>query len=205
VAFLERSTHNQDQARELAHEFFARLLGRHGLDGADPQRGRFRTYLLGAIKHFLANQRAAASREKRGGHVVHETIPVDTSSGREISDPGVLPPDELFDREWALNILQRALCLLAQEADSTDTSPQFQALKPWLTGERPDLTQAEVAASLAMTEGAVRVTIYRLRMRFRQLVKAEISCTVDPPATVDDELRHLVKVLAHPPRGGTSA
>jgi RNA polymerase sigma-70 factor (ECF subfamily) len=199
VAFLERSTRNQDQARELAHEFFARVLGRYALDGADPQRGRFRTYLLGAVKHFLANQRASASREKRGGHVVHEPIPSDTSPGREISDPGVLPPDELFDREWALSILERALSVLAREADSTDTSAQFQALKPWLTGERPDLTQAEVAASLSMTEGAVRVAIYRLRTRFRQLVKTEIGHTVDPPASVDDELRHLVNVLTHHP------
>jgi hypothetical protein len=109
-----------------------------------------------------------------------------------------LPPEEVFDREWALNILDRALRILEQDADSAGTGPQFQTLKPWLTGDRPDLTQAEAARDLNMTEGAVRVAIYRLRKRFRELVKLEIGHTVDPPNTLDEELRHLAKVLSHP-------
>jgi RNA polymerase sigma factor (sigma-70 family) len=200
LAFLSRSTRHEDQARDLAHEFFKRLLERHGLDGADPQRGRFRTYLLGAVKHFLANRRAAASCEKRGPHIVHEPIAAetDTSAGREIPDPAALPPEVVFDREWALNILDRALGILEQDAESAGTGRQFQTLKPWLTGDRPDLTQAEAARELNMSEGAVRVAIYRLRKRFRELVKLEIGHTVDPPSTVDEELRHLTKVLSHP-------
>jgi RNA polymerase sigma factor (sigma-70 family) len=200
VAFMSRSTCNEEQARDLAHEFFAKVLGRQGLDGADPQRGRFRTYLLGAVKHFLANERAAASCEKRGAKAVHESIApgTDTSPGRDIPDPGALPPDELFDREWALNVLARALAVLEQDAASTGTGSQFQALKPWLTGDRPDLTQAEAARMLGITEGAVRVAIYRLRKRFRELVKSEISQTVDRMTTVDEELRHLIEVLSHP-------
>jgi RNA polymerase sigma factor (sigma-70 family) len=200
VAFMSRSTRDEEQARDLAHEFFAKILGRHGLDGADPLRGRFRAYLLGAVKHFLANQRAAASCEKRGAQVVHEPIAAgtDTSPGREIPDPGALSPDTLFDREWALNVLDRALAVLEQDAVSTGTGPQFEALKPWLTGDRPDLTQSEAARMLGMSEGAVRVAIYRLRKRFRELVKMEIGHTVDPPATVDEELRHLVNVLSNP-------
>jgi len=200
VAFLSRSARNDDQARDLAHEFFARILDRQGLGGADPQRGRFRTYLLGAVKHFLANQCTAALCAKRGPAVIHEPISpgTDTSVGREIPDPTALPPDEVFDQEWAFNVLQRALGVLGQEAESAGTNPQFHTVKPWLTGERPDLTQAEVAQSLGMSEGAVRVAIYRLRKGFRELVKLEISHTVDPPATLDEELRHLAKVLSHP-------
>jgi len=201
VAFLSRSTTSEDQARDLAHEFFARILDRHGLDGADPQRGRFRTYLLGAVKHFLANRHFAASCEKRGRNVIHEPLApgTDTAAGPEIPDPAVLPPDEIFDREWAVNVLRRALSQLEQDAVSAGSGSQFQTLKPWLTGERPDLTQAEAARGLGLSEGAVRVAIYRLRKRFRELVKLEIGHTVDPPGTVEEELRYLVEVLARSP------
>ncbi|MCL4180254.1 MAG: sigma-70 family RNA polymerase sigma factor [Verrucomicrobia bacterium] len=204
VAFVSRSTRNEEQACDLAHEFFATILSRQGLDGADPQRGRFRTYLLGAVKHFLANQRAAASCEKRGAQAVHEPIMpgTDTSPGREIPDPGALPADELFDREWALNVLDRALAVLEHDAVSAGTGSQFQSLKPWLTGDRPDLAQAEAARMLGMSEGAVRVAIYRLRRRFRELVKSEIGQTVDRMTTVDEELRHLIEVLSHPQSPG---
>jgi RNA polymerase sigma factor (sigma-70 family) len=200
VAFLSRSTRNEDQARDLAHEFFARILGRHRLDGADPERGRFRTYLLGAIKHFLAKQRASAACEKRGARFLHEPIPAasDTSPGLDIPDTTALPPDDHFDREWALNVLQRGLAALEQETEAAGAGAQFHALKPWLTGDRPDLTQAEAARELNMSEGAVRVAVYRLRRRFRDLVKAEVSQTVDPTGTVDDELRHLLDVLSRP-------
>jgi hypothetical protein len=152
------------------------------------------------VKHFLANERAAVSCAKRGAQIVHEPIApgTDTSPGREIPDPGALPPDELFDREWALKVLDRALAVLELDAVSSGSGPQFQALKPWLTGDRPDLAQAEAARDLEMSEGAVRVAIYRLRKRFRELVKLEISQTVDPPATVEEELRYLVEVLSHP-------
>jgi RNA polymerase sigma-70 factor (ECF subfamily) len=202
IAFLSRSAKNEDQARDFAHSFFAGLLERHGIDGADPQRGRFRTYLLGAIKHFLANQRAAATCVKRGPDVIHEPIApaTGTPSGREIPDPAALPPDEVFDREWALSVLQRALSRLEQDTESGGMDSQFHTLKAWLTGERPDLTQAEAAQSLGMTEGAVRVAIYRLRKRFRELVKLEIGHTVDASTTVEDELRYLAAILS---RGAT--
>jgi RNA polymerase sigma-70 factor (ECF subfamily) len=154
--------------------------------------------MLGAVKHFLANQRAAASCVKRGPDVIYEPITPesDTAVGREIPDPAALPPDELFDREWALNVLHRALSHLEQDAEPGGTGSQFHTLKPWLTGERPDLTQAQAAQSLGMAEGAVRVAIYRLRKRFRELVKLEIGHTVDASTTVDDELRHLAAILS---------
>jgi DNA-directed RNA polymerase specialized sigma24 family protein len=196
VAFL-RAGRDEDLARELAHEFFARLLDRHQLDGAHPQRGRFRSYLLGAVKHFLMNRRVSALREKRGAGARHEPIgaATDTSPGLEIPDPAALPPDAVFDREWAVNVLDRSLKLLACECEKAGALRQFETLKPWLTGDRADVTQAEAARTLRMTEGAVRVAIHRLRRRFRELVKSEISQTVEQPGEVDSELSHLIAVL----------
>jgi RNA polymerase sigma-70 factor (ECF subfamily) len=198
VAFLRRSGRYEDQARELAHEFFAQLLGRHGVDGADPQRGRFRSYLLGAVKHFLAHHHAARSREKRGGGGVHQPIggATDTSPGLDIPDPGNLPPDVVFDREWALRVLDRALAALARECQEAGNLRVFETLKPWLTGDRAEPTQASASRSLDMTEGAVRVTIHRLRQRFRALVRAEIAQTVDAETEVSEELRHLIAALS---------
>jgi RNA polymerase sigma-70 factor (ECF subfamily) len=198
VSFLRRSGQGEDQARDLAHEFFARLLARHGLDGADPQRGRFRSYLLGAVKHFLANHRVSSLREKRGAGAAHEPIAAatDTSPGLEIPDPATMPSDVIFDREWALNVLDRGLVLLARECEEAGNHRLFETLKPWLTGDRPERTQAGAARELELTEGAVRVAIYRLRRRFRALVKAEIGQTVDTPAEVEAELNHLIAALS---------
>jgi RNA polymerase sigma-70 factor (ECF subfamily) len=198
LAFVRQSGHDPDAARDLAHEFFAGLLERHGLGGADPARGRFRTYLLGAVKHFLANQHAARIRAKRGAGAVHERIGVatDTSPGLEILDCSSLPPDAVFDREWALGLINRALAFLAREAEQSGAGPQFEKLKPWLAGARAELSQAEIARELQMSDGAVRVAIHRLRRRFRELVKAEIAQTVGKGSDVDQELAYLISVLA---------
>ena len=198
VAFLRRSIGDEDRARDLAHEFFARVLERHGLHGAHPQRGRFRTYLLGAVKHFLANQHASTLRAKRGAGAIHEPLaaPGDTSGGCEIADPAALLSDTTFDREWALNVLNRALGILAQDARQSGAPRLFELLRPWLTGDRPDMTQADAARKLGMTEGAVRVAVHRLRRRFREAVKAEIGRTVGDPGEADAELRHLIAVLS---------
>jgi DNA-directed RNA polymerase specialized sigma24 family protein len=198
LTFLRQSGHLEDAARELAHAFFADLLQRHGLEGADPQRGAFRTYLLGAVKHFIANQQAAALRQKRGAGAVHEPIAAgsDMSPGLDVPDPRSLPPDLVFDREWAVNLLDRSLNILARECEGADSLEQFALLKPWLTGTRPEMSQAEAARTLGMSEGALRVAIHRLRRRVRETVKREIAQTVADPAEVDEELRHLIAVLS---------
>jgi RNA polymerase sigma factor (sigma-70 family) len=198
LTFLRQSGQHEDAARDLAHEFFAGLLERHGLDGVDPVRGRFRTYLLGAVKHFLANRHASALRQKRGAGAPHEPlhVPSDTSPGLEIADPAALPPDASFDREWAVHVLDRALQLLRDDSEQQGNSAQFESLKPWLTGTRPDLSQAQIARQLGLSDGTLRVAIHRLRRRFRELVKAEIAQTVNDPADVDQELQHLIAVLS---------
>lgn len=198
LRFLRQSGYGEDVARDLAHEFFAGVLQRHSLDGADPQRGRFRTYLLGAVKHFLANRRAAERRLKRGAGAEPEPIAsgTDTSPGLEIPDAAALPPDAVFDREWAVNILDRALSRLALESEQTGNPRHYETLKPWLSGAPHDLSQSQAASHLGMTEGAVRVAIHRLRRRFRELVKTEIAQTVGQRSEVDEELAYLIEVLS---------
>ncbi|MBI5387375.1 MAG: sigma-70 family RNA polymerase sigma factor [Verrucomicrobia bacterium] len=198
VAFLRRQRQDEDAARELAHEFFARVLERQSFGGADPERGRFRSYLLGALKHFLANRHVHAQREKRGGGAPHETLAgaTDTSPGPAIADPSTPSPDAVFDREWAVSVLERAFAILSREAEQAGTQREFETLKPWLTGVSRGRTHADAARQLGMNEGAVRVAVHRLRRRFRETVKAEIAQTVNEPSEVADELRHLIQVLS---------
>lgn len=198
VSFLRCEGRDDDTARELAHEFFARVLERPSFAEVDPERGRFRSYLLGALKHFLANQRVRERREKRGAGVTHEPLlrETDTSPGVPIPDPASPSPEATFDREWAVRLLERALDVMQQEAGDAGTLREFQTLKPWLTGETANRPQAAAARELGMNEGAVRVAILRLRHQFRAMVKAEIAQTLSEPADVADELRHLIAALA---------
>jgi RNA polymerase sigma factor (sigma-70 family) len=198
VAFLRAEGREEDAARELAHEFFARVLERQSLGGADPARGRFRSYLLGALKHFLGDQRDRALTAKRGGGAAHEPLAAgtDTSPGLDVPDPKAPAAEREFDRKWALTVLDRALAALAQEHAVAGESAKFDALKPWLTGDTEKLSQAQVAAQLKMNEGAVKVAVHRLRRRFRELVKAEIAQTVGDPAQVPAEMQSLLAALA---------
>jgi RNA polymerase sigma-70 factor (ECF subfamily) len=198
VAFLRREGRDEDAARELAHEFFARVLERQSLDGADPQRGRFRSYLLGALKHFLANRRVHESREKRCGHVAHQPLDSDTDSspGPAIPETSTPSPDTLFDREWALSVLERAFDVMKRDCEQSGTLREFETLKLWLTGETAGRSQADAARELGINEGAVRVAIHRLRHRFREFVKGEIAQTVNEPGDVAEEMRHLIDALS---------
>jgi RNA polymerase sigma-70 factor (ECF subfamily) len=198
VAFLRREGRSEDAARELAHEFFARVLQGHSLGAVDPKRGRFRSYLLGALKHFLANRRAHDAREKRGGGIIHESLgsETDTAIGSVIADLSGILPERDFDREWALSVLRRALAALQRECQQNNSTREFEVLKPWLTGENAGRSHADAAGALGMTDGAVRVAIHRLRRRFRSLTKAEIARTVNDPEEIADELRHLIEVLS---------
>jgi RNA polymerase sigma-70 factor (ECF subfamily) len=198
VAFLRREGRDEDAARELAHEFFERVLERPSFKEADPRRGRFRSYLLGALKHFLANRRVHQFREKRGAGAVHEPLPqeTDTSLSPGVADAASISPDAVFDREWAHSVLERAFAVLTSESKQAGTLRQFETLKPWLTGDGTDRPQADAARELGLNEGALRVAIHRLRQRFREVVKAEIAQTVGEPADVADELRHLIAALS---------
>lgn len=200
VAFLQRDGRNEDAARDLAHAFFERVLEGAAFDGADPRRGRFRSYLLGALKHFLANHRVHELRSKRGSGTVPESLDECLNGppgyAGTLADPASDTRETLFDRAWALRLLERAFETLLRETPDPDARREFETLKPWLTGAPTDGSQADAARVLGLNDGAVRVRIHRLRRRFRTLVKTEIAQTVADPADAAEELRHLIAVLS---------
>jgi RNA polymerase sigma factor (sigma-70 family) len=202
LAFIQRGGRDQHAARDLTQEFFARLLARRGLDTVERGRGRFRSFLLGAVKHFLADQHDRTNAAKRGGGQVPLPLEAgstgDTTVALQIPDPAATVPDTFFDRQWALTILDRALAALAAEHQAAGKSTQFETLKPWLTGDTEQLSQAEAARRLDLNEGALKVAIHRLRKRFSELVKAEIAQTVGTGTNVQSELNYLLEVLSQP-------
>ena len=173
---------------------------------AEPGRGRFRSFLLGAVKHFLSDRRTAQSAQKRGGgrpiasleELTESGAGVDHSSaaGLQVEDPTVRWDVREFDRSWAATLTARAVAQLEAESTTSGRAGQFQKLKPWLMGDGGAQTQAEVAAELAISEGAVKVAIHRLRKRFREIIRNEIAHTVPDGAEIEDELRYLVSVLS---------
>ena len=195
-AFLRHSVRRGESAEDLTQEFFSRVLTGRAFDQADPQRGRFRSYLLGAVKHFLSDMRDHEQAAKRGGGAVHMSLDpgTDTSPGIDVPDPNAISPEAAFEKQWALTLLDRALHQLQTEMTFSDKSAQFETLKPWLTGNVEE-SQAAVAQSLGMNENAVKVAIHRLRRRFRELVKAEIVHTVHDLSDQERELRELITAL----------
>jgi RNA polymerase sigma-70 factor (ECF subfamily) len=196
-AFVCRNAADPEAARDLTQEFFARLLARQGIRGVDRQRGRFRSFLLGAVKNFLGDARDREHRLKRGGGQPIATLSQDgeTSAGLQVPDRSALSPDREFDRKWGLAVLDLALGKLAQEHEAAGKATQFAVLKLWLTGDNENISQAEAANQLGMNEGAVKVAVHRLRRRFRELVKAEVAQTTNDPSEVEDELACLLAAL----------
>ena len=197
-AFIRRSAPTEEAARDLTQAFFARILAGHGIDNVDPDRGRFRSFLLGAVKHFLSEMRQRAGAAKRGSGETPVILDAgtDTTPGFEVADANAPAPDLEFDRKWALTLLDRALAKLANEHEADGKRQQFETIKPWLTGDSDDISQASAAATLGVNEGAVKVAIHRLRRRFRELVKLEIGQTLRDPSQVGDELACLQSALA---------
>lgn len=199
LRFLRSEGRDEDNAREFAQEFFARILSRNGFANVDPERGRFRSYLLGALKHFLADSRERELRQKRGGGAAHESLHSEenqTDAGLQVADPHSSAPDANFDREWALAVMARALESLELDMTDAGKAEQFHVLKPWLMGEGPALSQADAARQLGVNEGAVKVAVHRLRKQFRETVRREIAQTLRDATMVEEELRHLIAALA---------
>jgi RNA polymerase sigma-70 factor (ECF subfamily) len=198
VVFLRREGRGDDAARELAHGFFAGLLEGGALRNAEEKRGRFRSYLLGALKHFLADQRDHAMAAKRGGGVDHLQVDADASTsapGLQIVDSSMAAPDSDFDRQWAISLLDSALRDLESEMSAEGKSAMFALLKPWLTGDADAASQASIADTLGMSADAVKQSVLRLRKRFRALVKKRIADTVEAAAQAEEELQHLMSAL----------
>jgi RNA polymerase sigma factor (sigma-70 family) len=193
-AFVRRQGHGAHDAEDLTQGFFARLLEKDWLGGVDRERGRFRSWLLAALKHFLANEWDKARARKRGSG--HAPLSIDAAVGesRYAHEPtDNATADKLYDRRWALTLLEQVLARLRAEFSAAGKAELFEALKPTLTGEKAPY--AGIAARLGMSEGAVKVAVHRLRDRYRDLIRAEIAETVETDAEVDDELRHLLAAL----------
>jgi RNA polymerase sigma-70 factor (ECF subfamily) len=193
AAFLRYELRDADAARELAHDFFAHLLAGGAIAHVEQERGRFRSYLLGAVKHFRSNQNETLRRLKRGGGV--ENISLNDTEAYSVPDAGVLSPDAAFDRQWALTVVAHALEALRRECAAERHADFFELVKPWLTGDTTRGDQTALAASCGMNANALKVAVHRLKRRFRQLLKAEVAGTLDDPGQVEAEMRALFAAL----------
>ena len=193
AAFLRYELRDADAARDLAHDFFAHMLAGGAIAHAEQERGRFRSYLLGSVKHFFSHHREALRRLRRGGGVTD--ISLNETEVRSVPDARVLSPDAAFDRQWALTVVARALEALRRECGAEGRADFFELVKPWLTGDTARGDQTALAASRGMNANALKVAVHRLKQRFRQLLKAEVAGTLDDPGLVEAEMRALFAAL----------
>ena len=195
--YVRRHARSREDAEDLTQAFFARLLEKNPIQGLSSEKGKFRAFLLAALKHFLANEWDRASRQKRGGGVIHLSLDWESADVRyqcEVVDP--LSPDLLYDRAWAVTLLERVVARLREEHVSEQKVEQFDHLKPFLTMGKGAIPYAEVAAELDMTEGAARVAVHRLRQRYREVLREEIAQTLVEPSAVADEMQALFAAFA---------
>ncbi len=196
-AYVRHRGHTPEDSQDLTQEFFYRLLQGNYLARVDPRKGKFRSFLLAAINHFLANEWHRSQRLKRGGNVTF--LPLD---GFEAEDRyqgdlfGSRSPEEIYERTWAIALLEKVIGRLSQETAAAGQAARFEELKPMLMGERSSLSYAELATRLGTTEAALKMTVQRLRRRYAQLVQEEIAHTVPDPEEVEEELRHLRIILS---------
>lgn len=191
-AFVRRQGSNPHDAQDLTQEFFARVLEKGYLHSAKQEKGRFRTFLLVALKRFLANEWDRQQAQKRGGGKLIVPIDPELAESRFLAGPATeLQPDLLFDRQWALTLLERTMTRLRQEYVSTGRAKLFELLRGCLAKDESALPYSEIAARLNLSEPAVKMAVQRLRARYRELLRAEIADTVAGPEEVEEEIRHL--------------
>jgi len=197
-AYVRRTGQSKENAEDLTQAFFARLLEKQFLAAAEPQRGRFRTFLLVALKRFLANEWDRVRAQKRGGGQPH--LPLDTELAEEKfrAEPALVDssPDRVYERRWAMTLLEQAMSRLRAEFERANKAGEFEKLKSFLTADRREVPAPSAAAELGLSEGALRVAVHRLRKRFRALFREEIAHTVARSEDIEDELRHLLEVLS---------
>ncbi|HUR47513.1 MAG TPA: sigma-70 family RNA polymerase sigma factor [Candidatus Saccharimonadales bacterium] len=196
-AFIRRQGRNSHDAQDLTQEFFARLLEKNTFAVADRSRGKFRSFLLTALKNFLCKEHERGMALKRGGGKT--IVPLDSviAEQRFTQDSAsVQAADTLFERRWALTLLEKVLAELHAEYSAAGKTALFQALKSALMGERESAPYAAIAAQFDMTEGAIKTIVHRMRGRYRALLHAEIANTVATPSEVEEELRYLFSVVS---------
>ncbi len=195
-AYLRRCGQSPHDAQDLTQEFFCRLLEKRWLDSADRGKGRLRTFLIVMLKHFMNNEWRRASAQRRGGGQAPAQFDTAFAESLYATDSSSLAPDDTFDRQWALTLLNLTVDRLCGEFRTAGKPGDFEALKGCLMVERGKLDYPAVAARLGVNEGAARVAVHRLRKRFREVYREEISQTLADGADVDGELRHLAAALA---------
>jgi RNA polymerase sigma-70 factor (ECF subfamily) len=196
-AHVRRRGYSPEDAQDLTQEFFARLLAKQWLSMANQRRGRFRSYLLGAFEHFLAKEWARSHRQKRGAsrpHVSFELVAAEEWYHLEAAREG--NPETFFERQWALRLLERVRGRLRAEVAAVGKAERFEVLERFLPGEGGALSYTEAAARLGLPEGTFKSDVHRFRRRYGELLREEIAHTVASPEEIDDELRHLIAVVA---------
>lgn len=195
-AYVRRSGQSPVDAEDLTQEFFCRLLAQRWLDSADREKGKLRTFLVVALKRFMSKEWRRASAQHRGGGQAHALFDTAFAESRYATDANSLAPDEAFDQQWALALLDLAINRLRDEFSAAGKSGDFEVLKSCLTAERGSVDYAAVAKQLGVKEVAARVTVHRLRKRFREIYREEISQTLADGSDLESELRHLAAALA---------
>ena len=195
-AYVRRRGHSPEDAQDLTQEFFSRLLRKDYLAQVDPGKGKFRSFLLAAISHFLANEWDRTNAVKRGGRVTFLALDHDSAEQRLAEISLERSPEQIFERCWALAFLQEVLGRLRDEVDQAGRSAHFAELKVFLTGEQSSVSYAVLAAKLGTNEASLRKEVQRLRHRYGELLREEIARTGASPAEVEDELCHLFTVLS---------
>jgi len=195
-AYVRRKGYDADDAQDLTQEFFARLLARNYLSVADRHKGKFRSFLLGSLEHFLAREWTKAHAQKRGGGKTVLSLDETDAENRYLLEPAhELTAEKVFDRRWATTLLDQAMSRLREECVANHKGDLFGKVESLLSGEKGEACYADVAAALKMSEGAIKVAVHRLRQRYSELVRAEIAQTVATPEEAAEELRYLFTVL----------
>ena len=195
-AYVRRKGYDADDAQDLTQEFFARLLARNYLSVADRHKGKFRSFLLGSLEHFLAREWTKAHAQKRGGGKTVLSLDETDAENRYLLEPAhELTAEKIFDRRWVTTLLDQAMSRLREECVANYKGDLFGTVECFLSGEKGEACYADVAAALKMSEGAIKVAVHRLRQRYSELVRAEIAQTVATPEEAAEELRYLFTVL----------
>ena len=196
-AYIRHQGYEPDEASELTQAYFTEFLEKDFLADVDPEKGRFRSFLLASLRHFLSHERTRSRALKRGGGTLTLSLDTDGAEERYTQEPATArTPEEVFERRWALTVLGQALASLRHESTTENQRRSFETLKPYLTGEEPKRSYREVGDELGMTEVAVRKAAHRLRRRFGQVLRDEIAETVADEEAIDDEVRHLLTIIA---------
>ena len=195
-AYVRRRGYDVESAKELTQEFFAQLLAKKLLQGVDPTKGRFRSWLLGVMKHFLAHEWARARAQKRGGgEPVFSLDELEAESRYHLEPADESNPERIFDRRWALTVLEHAATSLRQEYETSGKADLFSALKDFVSTEGTSVTYEDCATRLGLSVSAVKSAIHRLRQRYQELIREEIAQTVTTASAVDEEIRYLLAII----------